>query len=60
MNTMIALRRSRTVVAPSELSVSRVLIARGQNQPVSSHALDVSVVQAEIDDPLRDDERSRS
>jgi NADH-quinone oxidoreductase subunit J len=45
---------------PSELSVSRVLTARGQNQPVSTHALDVSVVQAEIDDPLRDDERSRS
>jgi NADH-quinone oxidoreductase subunit J len=45
---------------PSELSVSRVLTVRGQNQPVSSHALDVSVVQAEIDDPLRDDERSRS
>jgi NADH-quinone oxidoreductase subunit J len=44
---------------PSELSVSRVLSARGQNQPVSSHAADVAVVQAEIDEPLQDTERSQ-
>jgi NADH-quinone oxidoreductase subunit J len=38
--------------SPSELSVSRVLAARGQNQPVSSRFGEVAAVLAEIDHPL--------
>jgi NADH-quinone oxidoreductase subunit J len=37
---------------PSELSVSRVLTARGQMRNVSSVAEDVAVIEAELNDPL--------
>jgi NADH-quinone oxidoreductase subunit J len=39
---------------PSELSVSRVLTARGQMRSVSTVADDVAVVEAELTDPLGD------
>jgi NADH-quinone oxidoreductase subunit J len=37
---------------PSELSVSRVLIARGQNRDLHAFADDVAVIEAELADPL--------
>lgn len=39
---------------PSELSVSRVLIARGQNRSISTVADDVAVIEAELASPLGD------
>jgi NADH-quinone oxidoreductase subunit J len=41
--------------SPSELSVSRVLTARGQMRATSEYARDVAVVQAELDSPLGPD-----
>jgi NADH-quinone oxidoreductase subunit J len=37
---------------PSELSVSRVLLARGQSRPVSTVADDVALIEAELTHPL--------
>jgi NADH-quinone oxidoreductase subunit J len=41
---------------PSELSVSRVLAARGQNRAAGELSADVSVLQDELDTPLGTDE----
>jgi NADH-quinone oxidoreductase subunit J len=40
--------------SPSELSVSRVLIARGQNRNISTVADDVATIEAELGGPLGD------
>jgi NADH-quinone oxidoreductase subunit J len=41
---------------PSELSVSRVLTARGQNRPTQAISGEVGTIVTEIDDPLGEDE----
>jgi NADH-quinone oxidoreductase subunit J len=41
---------------PSELSVSRVLTARGQMRPTQEISGDVGTIATEIDDPLGEDE----